>query len=91
MRTNNNNQDEETREEDESIVGFWSDEGARRFNEALDEDSAYLSARGREFAVSDFEGDDVEGECCHAELYDPNDEPLPQGEMELIFENCYIM
>jgi hypothetical protein len=91
MRPNNNSPDEETREEDESIVGFWSDEGARRFNEALDEGRAYLSAQGREFADSDFDGDDVEGEYSHSNLYDADDETLPQGEMELIFENCYIM
>jgi len=44
MLTNNNSQDEDAREEDEAIVEFWSDEGTRRFNEALDEGSAYMSA-----------------------------------------------
>jgi hypothetical protein len=36
----------------------------------------------------------LEDEPCEyrdPDLYDPNDETLPPGEMELIFENSYIM
>jgi hypothetical protein len=40
---NDNAPEEETREEEEPTSDFWSDEGARRFNEILDEGSAYLS------------------------------------------------
>jgi hypothetical protein len=41
MKTNNDNTpDEEAREErDDPAFDFWSDEGARRFNEILDEGS----------------------------------------------------
>lgn len=91
METNNDNSDEEMREEEEPGPDFWSDEGARRFNEALDEGSAYLSARGNAFEGSELESEDSEREYRDPELYDPNEETLPPGEMELIFENCYIM
>ena len=48
MKTHNDNSpDEEGREErDNTAFDFWSDEGARRFNEALDEGSAYARAHG---------------------------------------------
>jgi len=91
MRTDNNSQGPEPGEEDEAIVEFWSDEGARRFNEALDEGSACMSVKGHDWTNSDFDDGDTEGEYCYPELYDPDDETLPPGELELIMENCYIM
>jgi hypothetical protein len=91
MATNNNIQNEETREENESAFDFWSDEGARRFNEILDEGRVYLSAEHHGFADSVMDSEDLQGEYCAPELYDRNDETLPPGEMELIFENSYIM
>ena len=78
-------------ESDGPAFDFWSDEGARRFNEALNEGTAYVQTQGH---LSDnLEGDFEEGEREHrdSELGDANDETLPPGEMELIFENSYIM
>jgi len=91
MLTNNNSQDEDAREEDEAIVEFWSDGGTRRFNEALDEGSAYMSAQGRDWTDSDFDDGDTQGEYCHPDLHEPDGESLPLGELELTMENCYIM
>ena len=91
MTLNENTSHEETREEVESTFDFWSDEGARRFNEALDEGSAYLSAQGHKFADYEFDNEDAKGEDCDPDLRDGKDETLPPGEMELIMENCYIM
>jgi hypothetical protein len=92
MRTNENNMPEaETREEDEIAFDFWSDEGARRFNEVLDEGSAYISANLRGFADSDMDIDDQQREYRDPELYDPEEETLTPGKMELIYENSYIM
>jgi hypothetical protein len=93
MRTHYDNRpDDEGREEnDDPAFDFWSDEGARRFNEILDEGSAYTLAGVH--LTDDFEVY-LEDEPCEyrdPDLYDPNDETLPPGEMELIFENSYIM
>ena len=90
METNNNTPEEQTREEDEAAFDFWSDEGARRFNEILDEGSTYISADPRGFADSEMDIDDQLSEYCDPELYDPEEETLPPGDMELIFENSYI-
>ena len=93
MGTNSDNTpDEEAREESGDLAfDFWSDEGARRYNEMLDEGSAYLS-KGVHLS-EDFEADleDESYEYRDPELYDPDEETLPPGEMELIFENCFIM
>ena len=91
MATNNNTPDDQTREEDETAFDFWSDEGAQRFNEMLDEGSAYLSAGPHGFTESEMDIDDRQSEYRDPELYDPNDEALPTREMELILENSYIM
>ena len=89
---NDNKPDEDAREEsDETSFDFWSDEGARRLNEALDEGSAYISAGAR--LSQDPEADPEDEPCRYLdpELYDPDEETLPSGEMELIFENSFIM
>ncbi len=45
MGTNCNTTDEEAGEENcNPAPEFWSDEGARRYNEALEEGSAYVSS-----------------------------------------------
>ena len=94
METNKDNTpDEEVREEisKQQVFDFWSDEGARLYNEILAEGSAYVSAHVR--LSRDFESC-VEDELCEyvdPEMYDPDEETLPPGEMELIFENSYIM
>lgn len=87
-----NTPDEESREEiEDQAFDFWSDEGARLFNEILDEGSAYMSSDVR------FSGDfkvyveDDQFKYVATELYDPDLETLPPGEMELIFENSYVM
>ena len=92
MRTNENNMPEaETRGEDEAAFDVWSDEGARRFNEILDEGSTYVSADLHGFADSEMDFDDQQSEYRDPELYDPEEETLTPGEMDLIFENSYIM
>ena len=65
-----------------------SDEGAR-FNEALDEGGAYALATGR--FSEDFEPrlNDEQRACLDRDI--DNEGELPPGEMELIFENCFIM
>jgi hypothetical protein len=89
---NDNTPDEEARDErGYPAFDFWSDEGARRFNEILDEGSVYTSANIH--LSEDFEVylEDEQCEYLDPELYDPDEETLPPGEMELIFENSYIM
>ena len=93
MGTNSDNTpDEESREESyDPAFDFWSDEGARRFNEMMDEGSAYISAGAQ--LSEDFEVclEDEPCEYLDPELYDPDEETLPPGEIELIFENSYLM
>ena len=90
-RTNVNSPEKEPREEEQPASDFWSEEGARRFNEALDEGGAYARAHGP--ASRDPEDCLEDQECKYRdpELYDPDEETLSPGEMELIFENSYIM
>lgn len=90
-KTNDNSPEDGLREEEDAASDFWSDEGARRYNEALNEGGAY--ARGHGIAARDPEDylDDPESEYRDPELNDPDEETLTPGEMELIFENSYIM
>jgi len=84
--------DEETEEENSNpALDFWSDEGARRYNEALEEGSAYVSSGAR--LTEDIEMNLDDGQCAYVdpEFYDPDEETLPPGEIELIFENSYVM
>ena len=84
--------EEEAREErSDPAFEFWSDEGARLFNEMVDEGSAYTAADVR--LSGDFEVYVKDDRCDYRdpELYDPDEETLPLGEMELIFENSYVM
>lgn len=88
---NNNLKDEDANEEGgEQEFDFWSDECAELYNEILDEGSAYLStgARLAKDPEADLDGEPYED--LNPEFYDPDDETLPPGEMELIFENSYI-
>lgn len=93
MGTNNDNTtDEEAKEErGDPAFDFWSDEGAGRVNEMMDEGGAYISAGVR--LSEDFEVylEDEQCDYLDPELYDPDEDALPPGEMELIFENSYIM
>lgn len=89
--TNDNSPAKEPREEEEPASDFWSGEGARRFNEALDEGGAYARAHGPVSRDPEDEFDEREYEYRDPELSDPDEETLPPGEMELIFENSYIM
>ena len=82
---------EDAREEDEPTPDFWSDEGARRFNEALDEGSSYVGASGHHSDDFEIDLEEEEREYRDPELSDPDEETLPPGEMELIFENSFIM
>jgi hypothetical protein len=84
--------EEEAREErSDPAFDFWSDEGARLFNEMIDEGSAYTAADVR--VSEDFEVYVEDDRCDYRdpELYDTEEETLPPGEMELIFGNSYIM
>jgi hypothetical protein len=90
MGINSNNAPEDEEEGGELDFDFWSDEGARRINEILDEGSAY-AATGVHLA-EDFEEaylERQESEYLDPELYDPDEEALPPGEIEIIFENCF--
>lgn len=93
MESNSDYMPEEEHEEEsgETSFDFWSDEGAWRFNEILDEGSAYLST-GITLSV-DTEADpgDEQRDYLDPELYNPDEETLPAGEMESIFENSFIM
>lgn len=90
MGIDSNNTPEDEEEGGEQELDFWSDECARRINEMLDEGSAY-AATGVHLA-EDFEEaylEDEESEYLDPELYDPDYETLPPGEMEMILENCF--
>ncbi len=80
----------EEEEENEPAIDFWSDEGARRYNEALDEGSTYVSPNPHASLDPEMEIDEEETEYRHPDFYDPEEETLPPGEMEIIFANCYI-
>ena len=90
MGTDEDDATEEAIEKGEQVFDFWSDEGARIFNEALDEGSAYMLAHHD--LCAEFE-DCLEDEQCEyrTDLCEPDEETLPLGEMELIVENCFIM
>ena len=83
--------EEEGGEEEELAFDFWSDDGAKRFNEALDEGSAHVRASGHLPDAPESYLEEEEREYRDPELCDPDEETLPPGEMELIFENSYIM
>ena len=94
METNlNNTSNEEAREEvEDQSFNFWSDEGARLFNEILDEGSAYMSALDVRLPKDvEVHLKDEQCECVDPELCGPSEETLSPGEMELIFENSYVM
>jgi len=93
MKTHNDNTpDEEAREESSHrLIDFWSDEGARRYNEALDEGSAYAQAGGHLPNDPESYFEEEEREYRDPELCDPEEETLSPGDIELIFENSYIM
>jgi hypothetical protein len=92
METDNNNPANNfaTEEDREQAFDFWSDEGARRFNEMIEEGSAYLAANPH---LAEIVGEDFDGEECEyldPDLYAPDEEILSPGEMEIILESCYI-
>lgn len=89
--TNDNSPASEPREEEEPASDRRSDDGAMRFNEALDEGGAYARTHGLVARDPEDEFDERECEYREPELSDPDEETLPPGEMELIFENSYIM
>lgn len=89
-RTNDNSPAEEPREDEQQDSDFWSDEGARRFNEALDEGRDYARSHGSVSYDPEDCLDDQECEYRDPDFCDPNEETLSPGEMELIFENSYI-
>ena len=88
METNNNNLADNiaTEEDCEQAFDFWSDEGAGRFNEMIEEGTAYLAANPHlaEKFGEDFDGED--GEYLDPALYVLDEETLSPGAMD----NCYI-
>jgi hypothetical protein len=89
--TNDNSLSKKPREEEEAASDFRSDENAQHFDESFNEGGAYARANGLAFEDPEDCLDDQECEYRDPELYDPDEETLPPGEMELIFENSYIM
>ena len=78
MGTNNNNlADDNASEEDcEQAVDFWSDDGARIFNEMIEEGGAYLAANPH---LTEHFGEDSDGDECEyldPDLCDPDEESL---------------
>ena len=70
--SNDNTPDEEEREErGDPAFDFWSDEGAKRYNEILDEGSAYLSTGVRLTKDPEADLDDEQSEYLDPDLYDP--------------------
>jgi hypothetical protein len=78
--------EDEHEESADSSFDLWSDEGPRRYNEMLDEVSTYISVVGHSTRDYEMELDDEPSEYRDLELTDPDEETLPPGEMELIFE-----
>ena len=91
MGVDNNNTPDATEEGGEQYLDSSSDEGACRFNEALEEGGAYALATGRFSEGYEPRLNDEKCECLDPDLDDEREETLPPGEMELIFENCFIM
>lgn len=81
----------EHEEKDDPSFDLWSDEGAKRYNEMLDEVSAYISVVGHSTRDYEMDLDDEPSEYWDPDPIDPDEETLPPGEMELIFENSYVM
>jgi hypothetical protein len=88
---NNLADDIETEEDCDPALDFWSDEGARLFNEIIEEGSASLAANPHSFGnyYEDINGE--EREYRDPDLCDPDEETLSPGEMEIILENSYIL
>lgn len=89
MKNDNNNlADDITTEEDHEIAfDFWSDEGARRFNEMIEEGSAYLAANPH---LTEKFGEDPDGEECEyvdPDLYVLDEETLSRGAMDSRYIN----
>jgi hypothetical protein len=88
---NDNAPEREEGEEEELAFDFCSDEGAKRLNEALDEGRDYAQSCSHLSEDPEMFFEDENREYQDPELCDPDEETLPPGEMELIFENSYIM
>ncbi|MDR3723379.1 MAG: hypothetical protein P4K83_02685 [Terracidiphilus sp.] len=88
---NNTPNEEATEEIGEPAFDCSSNDGARRYNEMLDEGSAYILSGAR--LTEDYEAylDDDQREYVDPELRDTDEEVLSPGEMELIFENSFVM
>lgn len=84
-----NPSEESIKKGDEPQFDWWSDEGARIFNAALDEGSAYTLTHPE--PCDDFEEyiEDDLFEDLDRDLCDPHNE-LPPGEMKLVFDNSFI-
>jgi hypothetical protein len=92
MESHNNDGTVEQGKEERSdaVFDFWSDEGAKIFNEILDEGSAYISMGAHVCEDCETFGEGKECDYLDPDLYDPDEETLPPGEMEMIWENSYV-
>jgi len=93
METDDNNLagDMATEEDSEQSFDLWSDEGARRFNEVIEEGSAYLAANPHSIEKYDEDIDGEECECRDPDLYDPDEETLSPGDMEISREFLHFL
>lgn len=74
MAINNNENDGAPEEGEEQEFDVWSDGGAKRYNEMLDEGSAYLATGACLTMDPEADPDDEHLECLDLESYDPDEE-----------------
>lgn len=83
--------EDEQQEKAYQAFALSGDEGAKRYNEILDDGSDYILVAGYPSRDYKMDLDDESFEYRDPELADPGEETLPPGEIELIFENSYVM
>ncbi len=90
-KSNEMSEEDEREEEGDTTFGPWADGEAQVLSDMADEERDYISADV--LSSYDFEDppDNQPSEYRDPELVDPDEETLPPGEMEMIFENCFIM
>jgi hypothetical protein len=76
--------DIESEEDCEPAFDIWSDDGARRYNEIIEEGDSYLMANPHSIRDYEEDFDPEEFEYRDPELYDPDEETPSPGELEMI-------
>ena len=90
MDNDNFTEDIESEEDCEPAIDIWTDDGARRYNEIIEQGDAYFMANPNSIKDYEEEIDIEECEYRDPELYDPDEETLSPGDLEMILENSYI-